>query len=202
MTSISKPIVELIFTSNNWNCPCCGLVNDQDAKVIINDIDFNFFHDGHFGYGNWSGETYNIYLNLLDILGFSVIGSGRINNINSVLESECEQLEINHFMKPEDSKYDDYDYYEKFTKIKNIVQAYPEGDNNILIDVVYDKSYINNVITYHANKATISFPDKHIISLECDKDWNGNHDILFQLALQHVSILIETHSNESKNLDS
>lgn len=64
---------EIKFNSSSHDCECCGWVDFKDASVYFDgQLIHRFSYDGHFGGGNWNGDEWFVYREILRGLGIKL----------------------------------------------------------------------------------------------------------------------------------
>lgn len=70
---MAKPIIKINIDSVSWYCDDCGYIDDGYVTITFpNGKELHACKDGHFGYSNWHGEISQIYLWILESLGYSL----------------------------------------------------------------------------------------------------------------------------------
>lgn len=150
----------------------------QYVSININEeVDINFMYEE---YNNiLSSQKSDLYLTILDFLGYSLIGSGQsINSMNNNFYPIHALLSLNSCFN--------YDMHEAFIKAKDKFNHTVFGDNNIVVNIIYDNCNRNPL------QANISFPNNYILTLHNDGSmWDGNYESLCKLILAHIVTLTE-----------
>lgn len=64
---------EIKFNSSSHDCECCGWIDFKDAEVYFDgQLIHSFSYDGHFGGGNWNGDEWFVYREILRGLGIKL----------------------------------------------------------------------------------------------------------------------------------
>lgn len=69
---MSDKLIEFLDTeTDGYDCDCCGWITNYSTVVVIGGEQYDYFHDGHFGGGEWDGSDQGLYLlvikDLLDV---------------------------------------------------------------------------------------------------------------------------------------
>lgn len=82
------------FNSSSHDCECCGWVDYKDAEVYFDGQSIHSFsYDGHFGGGNWNGDEWFVYREILRGLGIKLSMEAHLIKNPSGNEEPFEYLE-------------------------------------------------------------------------------------------------------------